>query len=185
MKRGQQEGARSGEGEQTTPAPGEGEGANSSSRSARPVKWWEIIAVIAASMGLLWAGWALAHLWAVPKFWSGAAVIVLGSATVAQLVVERWAGDIGRNLDEKSKTKRIRRDGRAKKEIDHAKKENESLFGALATTVLWFAVVTTVALGANLAGEAVEAKLTCYKPDSLMSSLVPTWQADAVCEMPQ
>lgn len=146
------------------------------------MKWWEIVAVLATSVSLLWAGWGLAHLWAVPKFWSTAVVIVLGSATVAQLVVERWAGDIGHRLDEESKTKRVRRNTRAKMEVEGAKAENQSLLGALKTTVLWFAVVTTVALGANLAGEAAEAKLTCYEADRWMSSLVPTWQDQAACE---
>lgn len=151
-------------------------------RLAKAVSAGEITAVVVAWALLLVFGWWLAHVWAVPKFWSTALVIVLGSATVGQLIIERWAGHVDGHLDTESRRRRVTRKAELKKTVAGEKAKNLRLKNALTTVVFWLAVATTVVLGASLAGEAAEAKLTCYEPDLWMSSLVPTWQANAVCE---
>lgn len=151
-------------------------------RLARPVAWWEILIVAVAWLCLLALGWLLSHVLAVPKFWSTAVAIILGSATVAQLIVERWAGLVDGHLDTESRRKRVKRKASSKKAVDEARSRNRRLREGLTTTVFWLAVLATVALGANLAGEAVEAGLTCYPDTAPLSWLIPSWHEKAVCE---
>jgi fatty acid desaturase len=151
-------------------------------RLARPVAWWEVLIVVVAWGLLLSTGWLIAHQLALPLFWSTVASVVLGSAAVGQLVIERWAGHVDGHLDTERRRKKVGRRAEARRTVQDAKKRNTRLREGLTTTVFWFAVATTVALGATVAGEAAEVGLTCYGPNEPMSHVLPKWQADAVCK---
>lgn len=151
-------------------------------RLARPVKWWEIGAVVVAWIGLLLLGWVLAHWLAVPLFVGTAASIVLGGATVGQLLLERWAGHVDGHLDTERRRKKVKRNAQAKAEIGRAAEANARLRELISTVAFWLSVATAIALGTALAGEAAEVGLTCFPSDLPFSNMFPIWQTEAQCK---
>lgn len=150
-------------------------------RSARPVRWWEIVATFVAWGGLLAAGFAIATMLAVPLFWSTALTMVLGSALVGQLLLERWADHVDGHLDTAWRSKNVRRSRTARVVVKDAREANNRLWEFITIGTFWLAVAGATALGAAMAGEAAEAGLVCFEADRPFSAVLSSWQAEVRC----
>lgn len=151
-----------------------------------PISRGEIIGAIGGTFFVLAMGFFLAYITAMPRFVSTAATLILGAVTFGQLVLEHWMRQIDVTVDTAASApgpgKPSRREKRERRLLARAKESNEAIKGRMSGVLFALAALTTFALGANLAGEAAEAKVICFESDRMFSGVLPAWQAEAVCK---
>lgn len=151
-----------------------------------PISPGEIIGAIGGTFFVLAMGFFLAYITAMPRFVSTAATLILGAVAFGQLVLEHWMRQIDETADAAAATPRpgklSRREKRERRLLARAKASNDVIRSRMSGVLFSLAALTTLALGANLAGEAAEAKVICFQSDRMFSGVLPAWQAEAVCK---